>query len=379
MSPNFERQVFCLLGLPFDAIDLAGAVRVVQSSARARTPCFFSTPNTNFVVTAQRDDAFRASVYRSDLSLIDGMPLLWMARLLGLPFRERVAGSALFEALRRSTANPISVYFFGGPDGVAAAAAQQLNAQPQGLHCVGHDSPGFVPVEAMSDAARIARINASAADFVVVSLGAKKGQAWIERNRARLRAPVISHLGAVVNFVAGTVRRAPGWMQRSGIEWLWRIREEPALWRRYAQDAMAASKLLCQCVIPYAWHLYFNRPDAAEQGSASVQVERGAATTVVHLRGAWAHSNLGPVRRAFTDVAGCVHSLRLDLSAVTHVDSAFVALLGLLKAHRDQNGQQTEIIGVLPSVRRVFGYCCALFLLDAQPPKAQVTMTESAP
>ena len=107
MSPNFERQVFCLLGLPFDVIDLAGAVRAVQSSARSRAPCFFSTPNTNFVVTAQRDDAFRASVYRSDLSLIDGMPLLWMARLLGLPFRERVAGSVLFEALRQSTAEPI--------------------------------------------------------------------------------------------------------------------------------------------------------------------------------------------------------------------------------------------------------------------------------
>ncbi len=379
MSPNFERQVFCLLGLPFDAIDLADAVRTVQSSARARTPCFFSTPNTNFVVTAQRDEAFRASVYRSDLSLVDGMPLLWMARLLGLPFRERVAGSVLFEALRHSTSEPIGVYFFGGPDGVAAAAAQHLNAQPQGLRCVGHDSPGFVPVEAMSDAARIDRINASAADFVVVSLGAKKGQAWIERNRARLRAPVISHLGAVVNFVAGTVRRAPGWMQRSGVEWLWRIREEPALWRRYAQDAMGAAKLLWRCVIPYAWHLHFNRPDAAEQGSASVQVERGAAATVVHLRGAWAHSNLGPVRRVFTDVAVCVPSLRLDLSAVTHVDSAFVALLGLLKAHRDQNEQQTEIIGVVPSVRRIFGYCCALFLLDAQPPTPQVNMTASAP
>ena len=379
MIPNFERKVFCLLGLPFDAIDLAGAVRTVQSSARSRTPCFFSTPNTNFVIMAQRDEAFRASVYRSDLSLIDGMPLLWMARLLGLPFRERVAGSALFEALRQSTVQSISVYFFGGPDGAAAAAAERLNAQPQGLHCVGHESPGFVSIEAMSDAARIERINASAAEFVVVALGAKKGQAWIERNRTRLHAPVISHLGAVVNFVAGTVRRAPGWMQRSGVEWLWRVREEPALWRRYAQDAVAASKLLVRCVIPYAWHLRFNHLDAAEHGSASVRVERETATTVVHLCGAWSASNLGPVRSVFADVAGCVHSLRLDLSAMTHVDSAFVALLGLLKAYRDQNGQQIEIIGVLPSVRCVFGYCCALFLLDAHPPKPQVTMTASAP
>ena len=377
MIPNFERQVFCLLGLPFDAVDLAGAVSTVQSSARSRTPCFFSTPNTNFVVTAQRDEAFRASVYRSDLSLIDGMPLLWMARLLGLPFRERVAGSVLFEALRRSTADPISVYFFGGPDGVAATAAERLNAQPQGLHCVGHDSPGFVSVEAMSDAARIDRINASAADFVVVSLGAKKGQAWIERNRARLHAPVISHLGAVVNFVAGTVRRAPGWMQRSGVEWLWRIREEPALWRRYAQDAMVTSKLLFRCVIPYAWHLHVNRPDAAEHASASVHVERGATMTVLQLRGAWSASNLDAVRQTFSEVAGSVTSLHLDLSAVTDVDSAFVALLGLLKAYRDDIRRPMEVAAIPPRVRRVFGYCCAHFLLEPWLPKQLTEFVES--
>lgn len=84
----------------------------------------------------------------------------------------------------------------------------------------------------MSNAETIERINASGADFLVVSLGARKGQAWIMQNRQHLSVLLISHLDAMVNFVAGTVSRAQQWMQRFGLEWLWRIKEEPVLWRR---------------------------------------------------------------------------------------------------------------------------------------------------
>jgi len=82
-------------------------------------------------------------------------------------------------------------------------------------------------------------INASQADFLVVALGAKKGQAWILHNLEHLQVPVVSHLGAVVNFVAGTVQRAPAAWQRAGLEWLWRIKEEPALFGRYWNDGLA--------------------------------------------------------------------------------------------------------------------------------------------
>src|SRR5690606_13363441 len=117
----------------------------------------------------------------------DGMPLVWIARLLGLPIRERVAGSTLFEALRhgearRTSAGLLSVYFFGGPDGVAERADEKLNASTSWLRCVGYRSPGFASIEEMSDAETIDAINASNADFIVVALGAKKGQTWIERN-----------------------------------------------------------------------------------------------------------------------------------------------------------------------------------------------------
>src|SRR5262249_32434527 len=140
-------------------------------------------------------------------------------------------------------------------EGAARTAAEALNSARAGLRCAGYEAPGFGSIAEMSAPSSIARINASGADFVVVALGARKGQAWIEHNRSRLEAPVVSHLGAVLNFAAGRVRRAPRWMQRTGLEWLWRIREERALWRRYLSDALAAARLVFTRVLPLAWEM----------------------------------------------------------------------------------------------------------------------------
>ena len=114
----------------------------------------------------------------------------------------------------------------------------------------------------MSTDDHLSRLNAARPDFVVVALGAKKGHAWIDRNLARIDAPLISHLGAVVNFTARTVSRAPRALQRIGLEWLWRIFQEPALWRRYAIDAIALGRLLTTCVLPMAIYTRIYRPSA---------------------------------------------------------------------------------------------------------------------
>ncbi len=219
-SVDFSREVHCLLGLPFDAIDLAGASRRVQLAVTARKPYFLTTPNLTFLIGCLSDEKFRDSVIHSDLSVADGMPLVWISRWLKMPIPERVAGSTLFEMWRNDLSSRMSVFFFGGPDGVAEAACRKLTAEKRGITCAGFESPGFGSLDDMSRQDLIARINASNADFLLVALGAKKGQAWIERNRSHLNVPVISHLGAVVNFVAGSVKRAPVWMQKVGLEWL---------------------------------------------------------------------------------------------------------------------------------------------------------------
>lgn len=249
-QPRFRRVT--IADLPFDVVDTAEAVNCVCTAIQHQQRLFFSTPNLNFLVMAQDDAAFRQSVLASGLSLADGMPVVWLSRLQGTPLPERVAGSTVFERLRAGAGQgtlgrPIKVYFFGGPPGVAEKACSVLNAELAAgrghMVGVGAFCPGFGSVADMSTPALIAAINASGADLLVVSLGAKKGQAWIMHNLDSLKVPVVSHLGAVVNFVAGTVQRAPLRWQRWGLEWLWRIRQEPALFQRYWSDGQALVRL----------------------------------------------------------------------------------------------------------------------------------------
>lgn len=366
LPADFSRRVHCLLGLPFDSVDTDGALRRLRQAAADRTRCFLSTPNLNFLIASQCDAAFRDSVIGSDLSVADGMPLVWLARLLGIPLPERVAGSTLFEALHADTAHPLNVYFFGGPEGVAAEACRRLNKEGKGLRCAGFHYPGMGSVEAMSSDDVIAEINASGADFLVVALGARKGQEWIMRNRSRLDVPVVSHLGAVVNFVAGTVSRAPRWMQQSGLEWLWRIREEPGLWHRYFSDGLALLRLLVTRVLPHAWYLRRHRQlrNALPDGTFSREIV--GETLYLQLRGVWTEHNLDALRRVFALGTTAGYDFRLDLGDVYYVDSAFIGLLMLLRGHQSGCARQLAIMDAHGDVARVFGWCGAGFLLAGE-------------
>lgn len=368
MAPDFDRDVHCVLGLPFDAVDTAQAVDKVRRAAATGTRCFLTTPNLNFAIAARVDPHFRNSVLRSDLSVADGMPLIWVARLMGVPLPERVAGSTMFERLRQTGGSPLKVFFFGGQDGVAQQAGHRLNAEAAGAVCVGHEAPGFGSVEDMSAAPYIDRINASGAEFLVVSLGAQKGQAWIQRNLARLHPPVVSHLGAVVNFVAGTVKRSPVWMGRIGLEWLWRIIEEPALWRRYLRDGRAFLGLLVTCVLPGAVHAWWHRRRRPPREEARIDVAIHEDTMRLTLGGTWSAS-LDRLRPALRDAAAARQSLELDLTDLRHADASVIGLLSLLWVHVLGQGRSWRCTGVHPGARRCFKYTCAQYLVcDTLPP-----------
>jgi N-acetylglucosaminyldiphosphoundecaprenol N-acetyl-beta-D-mannosaminyltransferase len=340
---DFSRDLCFLLGLPFDVIDLDTAVARIRAAVATRARLFISTPNTNFVVAARRDPAFRDSVFHSHMSLMDGKPLVWAARLMGIPVPERVSGADVFEALRRPGSHPMSVYLFGGQRGVAARAAANINAAKGPLTCVGFDEAGFGSVEDMSDDATIQRINASGADFLVVSLGAAKGQAWIEHNLSRLQVPVVSHLGAVVGFVAGSLKRAPPWMRRSGLEWLWRVKEEPHLWKRYVSDGLVFLRLLAFDVVPTAvrWRIS-SHPNGPVRKICEIS-ESEAATTLT-LAGEVRRADLQSVKQMCHQSAFARSTLVIDLSGVSALDNYCLAALMLLHAHRRRCGLPTRWI-----------------------------------
>jgi N-acetylglucosaminyldiphosphoundecaprenol N-acetyl-beta-D-mannosaminyltransferase len=274
-----------------------------------------------------------------------------------------VPGSNLFEALHAST-EPLGVYFFGGPEGVAEAACQSL-AHSQSLHCAGFTSPGFGTVEKLSQQAILEPINDSGADFLVLALGAKKGQAWMLRNLSAIKIPVVAHLGAVINFTAGSVRRAPAWMQRAGLEWLWRIREEPQLWRRYLWDGITLIKVALTRIIPYAIWLRLYRRGVRERFAVEIthNPDRKADGVSLCLMGACCYDQRpGFVMATQAAVVG-TGDIYVDMGRVTFLDPAGLGLILQLEGIALRRSSVLRITDLAPQLHPVLRWNAMTHLL----------------
>ena len=375
---DFERDVYCLHGIPIDAVNMDQALQQVRGAALRRQQCFLSTPNLNFLMGCQRDAAFRDSLINSDLNIVDGLPLAWMARRLGIPVQRRVTGSGLFENLMAApehSGRKLSVFFFGGKDGVAQEACRNLNDGNHGMTCAGAQSPGFGSVEELSDPDTINRINASGADFLVVSLGARKGQAWIEHNLPRLNVPVISHLGAVVNFIAKTVDRAPSSFQKFGMEWLWRIKEEPALFARYWHDGLSLLNLMLTRLLPHLANRSLRRVMAFMQPDfAAVQLDKSASECRIKIWGATPDTLPEQMRHALRDAALMETDVVVDLSNAHHLSPAAFGLLLVLRKHQIAARKTLRFTGLSRHMRKQFRWNGVEYLL-ADCPSAPVNFT----
>jgi N-acetylglucosaminyldiphosphoundecaprenol N-acetyl-beta-D-mannosaminyltransferase len=219
--------------LPIDSVDFAQALDAIEALVRSRSGGMVFTPNVDHVVLAEKDARFRAAYQAVNLSLVDGTLLLWAARLLGWSLPEKVSGSDLLQPLMQRAAQcGFSVYLLGGDPGVAEAARDRLQEQFPELRVVGCDD-SRIDVDAV-DEAIVERIARAAPALVLVALGAPKQEVFIFEQRARLGGAVCVGVGASLDFVAGTRRRAPRWISRIGLEWLYRLLQEPRrLARRY--------------------------------------------------------------------------------------------------------------------------------------------------
>lgn len=227
-----------MLGVPFDPVTLAGAVDEVEGMIEARTPSYVVTANVDFLVQSQRDPELRRILVDANLVLCDGTPLVWAARWLGNPLPERVAGADLAPLLlRRAAERGWRVFFLGAGPGVAEEAARRIAMEYPTLPAIAHYSPPFQPLHKMDHDNITARIRAAQPDLLLVSFGCPKQEKWISMHYRSLGVPVAMGVGATLDFLAGRVRRAPRWMHRCGVEWLFRMAQEPGrLFRRYADD-----------------------------------------------------------------------------------------------------------------------------------------------
>ncbi len=353
ITDDFDRDVWCVMGLPIDRLTLPEAVIAIETAIRDRRRLSFVTPNVNWLVRALKDPQARRQVIESDLSLADGTPLIAMARILGVPLTGRAAGADLFEALRRRPGFPgrrIGVFFFGGRDGSAIAAAQAVRDERGGLDSAGWLNPGHGDLDSMSGAEVVEKINAAAADFLVVALGAAKGQNWIDRNQSLLNVPVIAHLGAVVDFTAGALRRAPPTVGRLGFEWLWRIGQDPALWRRYASDSF---HLLGFCLTRLIPQLSLGRGRRANR-PGTVEIQRSASGTELRLTGDFAAGKLQSARDAFRIAAAAGSDAVLDFSSVDRIDRSFLGLMLVLEKALLSRGATIRVAGMNKKQRLLF-------------------------
>lgn len=350
-----QRDTWLILGLPFDVVDLNRSLALIEEAIEQNTHCFLSTPNLNFAIAAHSDTAFFNSVVDSDLSVADGMPLVWVAKLLGVPIKERVAGSSLFNELScRPRDKKIRVYFFGGQQGVAEQAHTKLNETSVGMKSCGFYDPGFVSIEKMSSTNILNEINAAKPDFIVVALGAKKGQAWIHKNREYLNAPVISHLGAVINFVAGNIQRAPERWQRFGLEWVWRIKQEPSLWKRYFSDGLMFLELLVMKAFPLAVYDRFLKHSACFSEICDVSQSQNI-DGYVELKGSFNVLTLELVKTVFSSILNEEKgSVTIDCCKLSYIDSAIIATLMLFQTYLKKQGRSLKIINLSKRINTLF-------------------------
>jgi N-acetylglucosaminyldiphosphoundecaprenol N-acetyl-beta-D-mannosaminyltransferase len=235
MSRNRER--IDILGVPVDSINMSDAVAAIEEWVeQRRPPRYVCIRDAHGVIKARNDPVLRNVHIQADLVTPDGMPLVWLSRWRGSTRIERVYGPDLMRAISaRSTERGYRHFYFGGKPSVADKLAEKLTAAYPGLNVVGTYCPPFRTLTAHEDAEVIAKINEARPDIVWVGLGTPKQEYWMANHVDLVNASVLIGVGAAFDFLAGTKKQAPAWMQRSGLEWLFRLCAEPhRLWGRYA-------------------------------------------------------------------------------------------------------------------------------------------------
>lgn len=224
-----------ILGVQVDAITMANTLDSFREWISSRQPHYVCVTPAHAVMDCWDHPELREIYNSSGLTTPDGMAIVWLLRWAGHKNVERVYGpDLLLAACQRSREAGWRHYFYGGAPGVAETLVVALKEKNPDLSVVGIESPPFRILTQNEDAAACERIRASQADILWVGLGSPKQEVWMSEHFQQLGVPVIVGVGAAFDFISGVKPQAPRWMQRSGLEWLFRLVSEPSrLWRRY--------------------------------------------------------------------------------------------------------------------------------------------------
>jgi len=224
---NEKRMNF--LNIEIDNVNMEEAINEVKNLIEAPGYHYVVTPNVAHIVTLEKDLEFQKVYKDADLILTDGMPLIWISKLYKTPIKEKVSGSDIFPLIcAMAVENQYKVFILGAAEGVAAKAAENLKNKCPGLQVVGTYSPPYGFEKDNNEVEKVVDIvNNANPHILFVGLGAPKQEKFIHKYKEQLKVPISLGIGAAIDFEAGNVKRAPKWMQKSGLEGFYRFVKEP--------------------------------------------------------------------------------------------------------------------------------------------------------
>ncbi len=333
------RKLLIILNVPVDDLNMDEALARIEDfiavGRETGKTHQIATVNADFAVNASKDPELRYLLQEADMATADGMPLVWGARLLGVPMEGRVTGSDMVPALAELAAEKgYSIYFFGAVEGIAQKAADILQEKHPDLIVAGVCSPPFQPVIDM-DMALMDDIRNAKPDILLVALGNPKQEKWIGMYGEHVGVPVMIGIGASLNFIAGEEKRAPRWMQKYGFEWIYRLVLNPRrLWKRYVVDLFAFAVFFMR-----QWRLMQkgNISSPLLPTDDSVIVEE---TAVLNIHGRLTIENRTSFVEKGEEALAETPFIIINMSEATFLDStALGALVGLAKQARDMDGK----------------------------------------
>ena len=332
---NASCSTVAVLGIPFHNVTMDETVTLIEDQIREGGFHQIATANVDFLKNALHDKNLRDILCSCEMIVPDGMPVVWMSRLIGTPLKERVSGIDLVERLADvSSRRGYGIFLLGASENRSQRAAKILRQRFPDLRIVGRYSPEPKPLEQMDHEEILRRIEEARPDILLVAFGNPKQEQWIAMHRDRLKVPVCIGVGGTLDSLSGTVPRAPRWMQHNGLEWLHRTLQEPRrLAARYLADAI--------CMLQHLpGYLAASAAQPKHSAEPNIVVQQVGKTKLISMIGDLQGAALEEFNAYSRDACAEGMNIVLDMSQTGYLGpeslGSLIRLAGWMRRRREQ-------------------------------------------
>ncbi len=353
------QQSIAVMGLPLANVSADEAVDQIEKLILSGGTHQVATANLDFWLNSLNDVHLHRIIAGCSLVLPDGMPLVWISKLLGNPLKERVSGVDMVPMLAQLSAKKgYGIYLLGGRPGVAERATKVLEELYPGVRIVGHHAPPLADLERMDHGDALDRIRAAKPDILLVAFGNPKQEKWIRMHARRSGVPVSIGIGGSMDMLVGDVQRAPAWMQRSGFEWLGRCLQEPTrLLPRYARNFAGLAVRLPLAIAAS----FLQRPHT---GPSSVHLTGDAGIVHLHIQGNLEAETASTLHRTVTNCIGGGQLLVIHLDQLSYASPEGLGALLTARQRMLASGLSLSLAGVPARLRMLLSAWCLEPLFD---------------